>query len=63
MFMKFFFYHEVKWDGAPNLRGGRIEDDILKNLALKPSWRARHIGADGNKSWQDIASSAPKETK
>ena len=63
MFMKFFFYHKVKWDDAPNLRGGRIEDDILKNLALKPTWRAKHIEADGTKSWQDIASSAPKETK
>jgi nitrate reductase gamma subunit len=63
MFMKFFFYHKIKWDDAPNLRGGGIEDDILKNLRLKPTWNAKHIGADGDKSWVDLASSAPKETK
>jgi len=63
MFMKFFFYHKIKWDDAPNLRGGGIEDDILKNLRLKPTWNAKHIAADGRKSWADLASSAPKETK
>ncbi len=25
MFMKYFLYHKVKWDDAPNRRGGRIE--------------------------------------
>ncbi|MBE0558360.1 MAG: respiratory nitrate reductase subunit gamma, partial [Proteobacteria bacterium] len=32
MFMKYFFYHQVKWDDAPNCRGGRIEAAIMKNL-------------------------------
>ncbi|MCK7515283.1 MAG: hypothetical protein MZV70_72340 [Desulfobacterales bacterium] len=35
MFMKYFLYHKVKWDDAPNLRGGRIEAAIMKNLELK----------------------------
>lgn len=63
MFMKYFLYHNVKWDDAPNLRGGPIEAAILKNLELKPTWKAKHVEADGRKSWQDIASSAPKEMK
>jgi nitrate reductase gamma subunit len=63
MFMKYFLYHNVKWDDAPNLRGGSIEAAILKNLELKPTWKAKHVEADGQKSWQDIASSAPKEMK
>jgi nitrate reductase gamma subunit len=63
MFMKYFFYHNVKWDDAPNLRGGSIETAILKNLELKPTWSAKHIEADGRKSWLDIASSVPKEMK
>ena len=40
-----------------------IEAAILKNLELKPTWKAKHVEADGRKSWQDIASSAPKEMK
>ena len=63
MFMKYFLYHNVKWDDAPNRRGGSIEAAILKNLALKPTWKAKHVEADGRKSWLDIASSAPKEMK
>ncbi|MCX5838687.1 MAG: respiratory nitrate reductase subunit gamma [Deltaproteobacteria bacterium] len=63
MFMKYFLYHDVKWDDAPNRRGGSIEAAIRENLALKPTWGAKHVGADGRKSWLDIASSAPKEMK
>ena len=61
MFMKYFLYHQVKWDDAPNLKGGQIEAAVIKNLNLKPTWMANHIDADGKKSWLDIASSAPKE--
>lgn len=63
MFMKYFLYHKVKWDDAPNRKNGRIEDAVRENLELKPTWQARHIMADGHKSWRDIASSTPKETK
>jgi nitrate reductase gamma subunit len=63
MFMKYFLYHNVKWDDAPNRRGGSIEAAILKNFELKPTWKAKHVEADGQKSWRDIASSAPKEMK
>ncbi len=63
MYMKYFSYHNVKWDDAPNLRGGRIEAAICRNLELKPTWQARHVEADGKKSWKYIASSAPKEIK
>jgi nitrate reductase gamma subunit len=63
MFMKYFLYHNVKWDDAPNRRGGRIETAIMENLELKPTWKASHVEADGRKSWRDIASSTPKEVK
>jgi nitrate reductase gamma subunit len=63
MFMKYFLYHDVKWDDAPNLQGGRIEAAVRKNLNLRPTWGAKHVGADGRKSWLDIASSTPKEEK
>ncbi len=63
MFMKYFLYHNVKWDDVPNRPGGLMEATIKNNLALKPTWQAKHIGADGQKSWHDIASSAPKEMK
>jgi nitrate reductase gamma subunit len=63
MYMKYFFYHRVKWDDAPNLPGGRIEAAVQENLGLKPTWSATHVDADGRKTWQEIAASAPKESK
>lgn len=63
MFMKYFLYHNVKWDDTPNVRGGGIEAAIKENLELKPTWRGKHVGADGRKSWGEIAASAPKEAK
>ena len=61
MYMKYFLYHRVKWDDAPNRRGSLMEAAIQKNLELKPTWKAKHVEADGQKSWQEIASSSPKE--
>lgn len=63
MFMKYFLYHNVKWDDVPNGRGTQIESAVMRNLKFKPTWKAKHIGADGKKSWRDVASSVPKEKK
>jgi nitrate reductase gamma subunit len=63
MFMKYFLYHSVKWDDVPNRPGTPIESAAMRNLQYKPTWQAKHIGADGQKSWRDIASSDPKEKK
>jgi nitrate reductase gamma subunit len=63
MYMKYFLYHNVKWDDTPNLPGGTIEAAIKKNLEFKPTWKAKHIEADGQKSWKDIAATGPKEMK
>jgi hypothetical protein len=63
MFMKYFLYHFVRWEDKPNFKGSRIEAMILKNLGFKPTWAAGHIGADGEKTWMDIATSEPKGSK
>jgi len=63
MFMKYFLYHSVRWEDTPNIKGSRIEAAVLENLGFKPTWAAPHIGADGKKTWGEIASSGPKESK
>jgi len=63
MFMKYFMYHSVRWEDTPNLKGSRIEAAVLENLGLKPTWAAPHIGADGKKTWGEIAASGPKESR
>jgi nitrate reductase gamma subunit len=61
MFMKYFMYHSIRWEDTPNVKGSRVEAEILNNLGFKPTWVAPHIGADGKKSWADLAAPAKKE--
>jgi len=63
VFMKYFMYHAVRWEDAPNLRGSAIEAAVLKNLDFKPTWAAPHIGANGKKTWGEIATFKPGEGK
>jgi nitrate reductase gamma subunit len=58
---KYFTYHAVRWDDRANLRGGRIEARVTENLAYKPTWAAAHIGADGHKTWAEIAAANPAQ--
>ena len=61
---KYFTYHAVRWDDRPNPQGGKIEARVAEYLAYKPTWSAAHVGADGKKSWLQIAAASPPvETK
>jgi len=59
---KYFSYHAVRWDDAPN-RGGKLSRVLANNLALKPTWAASHIVADGTKTWAEIAAENPAEVR
>jgi nitrate reductase gamma subunit len=54
-FVKWFTWHNIRWDDEPNVRGGRIEKLIQDALTRPVSWSAPHIGADGKKTWADVA--------
>jgi nitrate reductase gamma subunit len=53
-FTKYFFYHKIRWDDEPNLKGSRIEKEINQALGYKVTWSAPHLKADGKKNWADI---------
>ena len=61
MFMKYFMYHNVRWEDTPNLKGSHVEAAILENLGFKPTWLSPHVDADGKKTWSEIASPKTKE--
>ena len=56
---KYFTYHSVRWDDAPNPRGGRLERRLAEYLTYRPSWSAAHVGADGSRTWAQIAAGKP----
>lgn len=59
---KYFGYHAVRWDDAPN-RGGELSQALAKNLEIKPTWSAAHIVADGTRTWAEIATENPTEVR
>jgi nitrate reductase gamma subunit len=56
---KYFTYHNVKWDDAPNKRGSSFEAKIAEYLTYKPTWAAPHVHADGNRTWAEVATTDP----
>jgi nitrate reductase gamma subunit len=60
---KYFTYHAVRWDDAPNPRGGAIERRMAEYLTYRPTWRAPHVGADGAKDWLAVATSLPATSR
>lgn len=58
---KYFTYHAVRWDDAANRRGGPMERTLAEYLTYRPTWSARHVGADGTRTWADVATAAPPD--
>ncbi len=63
-FLKYFTWHQIRWNDEPNLPGGKLEGQIQERLGQPVSWSAPHIGADGRKNWVDLAlGGMPEEEK
>jgi hypothetical protein len=56
---KYFTYHAVRWDDRPNLKGSELARRVAEYLTYRPRWAARHVGADGTRTWADITSANP----
>lgn len=60
---KYFTYHAVRWDDAANIDGSALQKKMAEYLTYRPTWSARHIGADGTKTWVDLAVASPPVEK
>ncbi|MDR3752564.1 MAG: respiratory nitrate reductase subunit gamma [Terracidiphilus sp.] len=56
---KYFTWHAVRWDDRRNERGSVLEDKVAASLGYKPTWSAPHVGADGQRTWAEIATTNP----
>ena len=54
MFAKYFTWHSVRWDDAPNLGGEVYRARIQKQLMLPITWAGPHIKGGGGKRWIDV---------
>jgi nitrate reductase gamma subunit len=56
---KYFTYHSVRWDDAPLADRSRVMAAIATQLTWRPTWSASHMGADGKRTWAEVASTNP----
>ena len=54
---KYFTYHQVRWEDRPLEAGSPMDGELAALLGQSPTWAAPHLGADGKRTWVDIASS------
>lgn len=58
---KYFTYHSIRWNDQPVRSGDRMEKKLAAYLMYKPTWAARHVGADGTKTWGEVATTNPAQ--
>ncbi len=58
---KYFAYHAIRWNDAPNTPGSDFEGPIKEVLNYPVSWSASHVGSDGKKSWAAVATEEVKK--
>lgn len=56
MYMKYFTWHDVRWDDTPARCDRGIRKQIANNLARRVSWQAPHIHGASEQSWAEVAS-------
>jgi len=66
-FMKYFLYHDIRWEDKPNVNEPEIDEKLGQELGFVPTWSAPHVAIPGKKTWADIATfnpaAAPEEEK
>ena len=60
---KYFTYHKVKWDDAPNFRGSKLEGKIQVLLSQHGTWAAPHMKQNCNWIEQAEATGISEEKK
>jgi nitrate reductase gamma subunit len=58
---KYFTYHEIRWNDAP--QDEKMEKELRSLLAQPVSWSAAHVKADGKKNWVDITTKKTSDEK
>lgn len=63
MYMKYFLYHSVRWEDHDVKKGSKLSYKLIEQLNYPVHWSAKHIGANGKKTWGDLVTDIPEEKK
>jgi nitrate reductase gamma subunit len=58
---KYFTYHSVRWDDQPSVNNEKLRRRVAEYLTYRPTWSAPHLGANGTKTWAEIATANPAQ--
>lgn len=58
---KYFTYHRIRWEDAPNVRGSKIEHAVQEALGYTINWSAPHIKKGG--TWAEAATATEEKSK
>lgn len=53
-FVKWFTYHDIRWEDTPNKPGSKMQKEIEKLEGQRVTWAAAHIKGEGQKTWVDL---------
>ncbi len=56
---KYFLYHRVRWEDAPNPRGGKLEHRLQQAMNYGVGWNGSHVA--GARTWGEAAAGPRKE--
>jgi len=55
-YMKYFTWHDLRWDDSPSSRNPRAAKALAANLQRKSSWAAPHIASGNAATWSEVVS-------
>ena len=56
--LKYFFYHDVRWEDVATPESKKNQDAILKGLQFHLTWKAPHLNPEGKSmTWVEMATS------
>jgi nitrate reductase gamma subunit len=58
VYMKYFTWHDVRWDDTPIAHDPHAAETLAVNLQRKSSWAAPHIAAGGTAAWSEVVADA-----
>lgn len=62
-YMKFFMYHQVRWDDTPATYDPAMPASMSRNLSRPISWAAPHIAGGANPTWAAVVARSDDEAR
>ena len=59
-YMKYFTWHQVRWNDSPAIHDPHAAETLAVNLQRKTSWAAPHIAAGGTATWSEVVADTPE---